>query len=61
MAGVAITFKFATITFLLVNATNLMSKSVFSFMQGNRKFALNFFLSALVIIASSFVGFIFIK
>jgi uncharacterized membrane protein (DUF4010 family) len=61
MAGVAITFKFATITFLLVNATNLMSKSVFSYTQGNRKFALNFFLSALVIIASSFIGFIFIK
>lgn len=61
MAGVAITFKFATITFLLVNATNLMSKSVFSYMQGNRKFALNFFLSSLVIIAGSFVGFIFIK
>ncbi|EKD43698.1 MAG: hypothetical protein ACD_72C00169G0007 [uncultured bacterium] len=61
MAGVAITFKFATITFLLVNATNLMSKSVFSYLQGNRKFALNFFLSSLVIIAGSFVGFIFIK
>jgi uncharacterized membrane protein (DUF4010 family) len=61
MAGVAITFKFATITFLLVNATNLMSKSVFSYLQGNCKFALNFFLSSLVIIAGSFVGFIFIK
>lgn len=61
MAGVAITFKFATITFLLVNATNLMSKSVFSYMQGNRKFALNFFISSLVIIAGSFAGFIFIK
>ncbi len=61
MAGVAITFKFATITFLLVNATNLISKSVYSYMQGNRKFALNFFLSALVIIAGSFVGFIFMK
>lgn len=61
MAGVAITFKFATITFLLVNATNLMSKSVFSYLQGNRKFALNFFLSALIIIAGSFVGFVFLN
>lgn len=61
MAGVAITFKFATITFLLVNATNLMSKSVFSYMQGNRKFALNFFLSSLIIIAGSFAGYVFIK
>ncbi len=61
MAGIAITFKFATITFLLVNATNLMSKSVYSYMQGNRKFALNFFLSALVIIAGSFIGFVFLN
>lgn len=61
MAGVTITFKFATITFLLVNATNLVSKSVYSYLQGNRKFALNFFLSSLVIIAGSFVGFMFIK
>lgn len=61
MAGGIITFKFATITFLLVNATNLMSKSVYSYMQGNRKFASNFFFSALVIIACSFVGYVFIK
>lgn len=61
MAGGVITLKFATITFLLVNATNLLSKSVYSYLQGSRKFALNFFVSALIIIAASFVGFIFIK
>lgn len=61
MAGISITFKFATITFLLVNATNLLSKSVYSYLQGSRKFALNFFLSACLIILSSFIGLIFIK
>lgn len=61
MAGVAITFKFALITFLLVNATNLLSKSVYSYFQGNRKFALNFFLSSGVVVLASFVGLIFLK
>jgi len=61
MAGGIITFKFATITFLLVNATNLISKSVFSYIQGDRKFARNFFLSALIIIVCSFASFVFIK
>jgi len=61
MAGVVITFKFALVTFLLVNATNLLSKSVFAYFQGNRKFALNFFLSSGVIILTSFLGLIFLK
>jgi len=61
MAGGVITLKFAAITFLLVNMTNLISKSVYSYLQGNRKFALNFLISALIIIAGSFVGFIFVK
>ncbi len=60
MAGKSITFKFAFITLLIVNASNLMSKTVYSFIQGNRKFALYFFISALLIIGVSFFGLFFI-
>jgi uncharacterized membrane protein (DUF4010 family) len=53
MAGNTISFKFAFITFILVNATNLLSKFGYSYMQGNKKFAFRFLISALVIIAAS--------
>lgn len=61
MAGKGITFQFALLTFILVNASNLLSKSVYSFLQGSRKFAINFFFSVLFIIALSLVGFILIR
>lgn len=60
MAGGAITFKFAFITFLLINATNLLSKSVYSYLQGDKRFALKFFLSVLIIIGASAVWLLFI-
>lgn len=56
MAGKTITFQFALLTFILVNATNLLSKSVYSYLQGSRQFALKFFASVIIIIASSFIG-----
>lgn len=56
MAGKLISFKMALVTFLLVNATNLLSKSFYSWLQGERRFALRFFLSALFIIVTSFIG-----
>jgi uncharacterized membrane protein (DUF4010 family) len=40
MAGNSITFEFAFLTLLMVNATNLLSKSLYSYLQGNRSFAL---------------------
>lgn len=61
MAGGAITFKFALLTFLLVNATNLASKVVYTYLQGSKKFANRFLVSAISIIAVSFVGLIFFK
>ena len=61
MAGQSITLKFAVVTFLLVSATNLASKVVYSFFQGNRKFAFKFFLAMLFIAASSFIGLLFIR
>lgn len=59
-AGKTITYQTALITFILVNATNLLSKSFFSYIQGNRAFAKRFFLSMLTLIASSMIGMIFV-
>ena len=52
MAGNTITFEFAFLTFLMVNTTNLLSKSLYSYLQGNRSFALKFLVSALIIAAA---------
>lgn len=59
MAGNAITFQTALITFVLVNATNLFSKSFYAFLQGHRKFAYTFFVSVIGIVAASLGGFLF--
>jgi uncharacterized membrane protein (DUF4010 family) len=59
MAGHTITFKFAFLTFLIINATNLLSKSGYSYLQGDRRFALRFLMSMLVIIAASVAGLLF--
>ncbi len=55
MAGKTITFNMALLTFVLVNATNLASKVVYSFIQGSRKFAIKLSLSMLVVVVSSLV------
>ncbi len=60
MAGQTITFKFALLTFLLVNATNLLSKTIYSFVQGHRSFALKFFGSVISIIGVSWIWMIFV-
>jgi uncharacterized membrane protein (DUF4010 family) len=60
MAGKSITFQFALLTFLLVNATNLLSKSLYSYLQGKRSFAIKFLISAVVIAASGALWLIFI-
>jgi len=60
MAGHTLTFKFATFTFLIVSATNLASKSLYSFLQGNRKFAFKFFASMCAIALLSFAGLLFV-
>jgi uncharacterized membrane protein (DUF4010 family) len=56
MAGPTITLKFALLVFLLVNATNLISKMVYSYLQGSRKFALRFTFAISVVALSSFAG-----
>ncbi len=60
MAGHTITFKFAFITFLVINATNLLSKSFYSYLQGNKEFALKFLVSVVGIIAVSALWLFFV-
>ncbi len=60
MAGNTITFGFALFTFILVNATNLLAKSFYCYLQGSRAFTLKFLISVLIVIALSFAGFLFI-
>jgi uncharacterized membrane protein (DUF4010 family) len=60
MAGSSISFEFALFTFILVNATNLLAKSFYCYLQGSRSFTLKFLISAAIIIAMSFTGFLFI-
>ena len=60
MAGTTITFRFALLTFLTVNATNLLSKSLYSYLQGKQSFAVKFFISAVVIALSGMIWLLFI-
>ena len=60
MAGPTITLKFALIVFLLVNATNLISKAVYSYLQGTKKFAVRFIIAISIVAISSFAGLLFI-
>ena len=60
MAGHTITFKFAFITFLVINLTNLLSKSLYSYLQGNVQFALKFLVSVLIIATAGALWLIFI-
>jgi uncharacterized membrane protein (DUF4010 family) len=52
MAGHTITFEFAFLTFMIVNLTNLLSKSGYSYMQGDRRFAVKFLVSVLIVAAA---------
>lgn len=60
MAGGSLTFEFALFTFILVNATNLLAKCIYCYLQGSKSFTLNFLLSCIVIVTTSFLGFLFV-
>jgi uncharacterized membrane protein (DUF4010 family) len=60
MAGHTITYKFAFVTFLIINATNLLSKTAYSYLQGNRQFALKFLWCVLAIAATGALWLFFI-
>lgn len=61
LAGKSLDLKFAVLVFILVNATNLTSKTIYSYIQGSRKFTYNFALGSLIIIGSSFIGYFISK
>lgn len=56
MAGRTIAFNTAILTFCLVNATNLLTKSGYAFAQGTRAFAWRFLASAVFIIGASLIA-----
>jgi uncharacterized membrane protein (DUF4010 family) len=59
LAGGRIDISLAVIAFIIANAVNLLGKSFYSYLQGKREFAVKFFLSILIIIASSLIGLLF--
>lgn len=60
LANATITSQSALITLLAVNATNLLSKAFYAYLQADKKFALGFLYSVIFIIGSSFLGYLFI-
>lgn len=60
LAGDSITFQTGIIAIVLANMVNLVSKSMYTFMQGSREFALKFSVSIAIVILASFVSLFFI-
>lgn len=60
LAKSVITPQAALLTLMAVNATNLMSKSVFSMSGGKKEFSVKFFISAVIISFSGFLGYYFL-
>lgn len=60
MAGNTISLKFAFLTFMLVNTTNLLSKSLYSYLQGSRNFAIKFLISVAIVAAAGASWLLFI-
>jgi uncharacterized membrane protein (DUF4010 family) len=56
LAGVSISLNTAVFAIIIANAVNLLGKVVYSFIQGNRRFAWKFSISMFLIILSSLVG-----
>ncbi len=59
LAGTTITFQTALFALVLANSVNLVSKAIYSFIQGKKEFALKFSLSVLLITLSGFVSLLF--
>lgn len=56
LVGSTVDYRVGVIALIIANAVNLTSKTIYSFVQGNREFAVKFGISMAFIIASSFVG-----
>lgn len=60
LAKSVITPQAALLTLMAVNATNLMSKSIFSFGGGKKEFSVKFLVSAIIISLAGFAGYYFL-
>ena len=60
LAGKTIDARLGVIAFLLANAINLSAKSVYSFLQGNRSFAMQLTAGMVIIIITSLFGLFFV-
>lgn len=60
LAGKGINFDTAVLAFIIINAVNLIGKTVYSFMQGNKAFAMKFGASMVAIIVASLAGLLFV-
>jgi len=60
LVGKTVTYEVGVMVFILVNAINLIAKSLYSFAQGKREFAFKLTSSMLFIILSSFLGLLFV-
>jgi uncharacterized membrane protein (DUF4010 family) len=57
-AGKTMLLPAALLVFVLVNATNLISKSVYAVVQGSRQFSLRFSIAMGLVIVSSLIGYL---
>jgi len=60
LSGTIVPYKTAILTFIGANGVNLASKTVYSYMNGNSRFALKFSIGATIIVLSTLIGYIFI-
>ncbi|MBI2448334.1 MgtC/SapB family protein [Candidatus Microgenomates bacterium] len=59
-AGSVITFKSALLVFVAINATNLISKSIYATIQGHRQFSWRLGASMIIISLAGFLGYLVI-
>ncbi len=57
MAGAAIPFSFALLSFIIANAGNLVAKFLYSLIWGKREFAYGFLWASIIVVAVSVVGY----
>ncbi len=60
LAGGTINMQLAVLTFIIVNAVNLIAKTALIFFQGSRELAIKYGVTIAIIIAASFAGLLFI-
>lgn len=61
LTGKTIGVQLGVVAFIIANAVNLLAKTVYSFLQGDKSFAVPFGISMLVIIFSSCLGLLFVS